>query len=381
MSNVDATPDNTLEQALRSLRELLGEGWEVKELPQLDRPQTGAAAINSRVQITPPDGQRFAELLVITKTDPTPRYVETQLRQINNVLYHARGHQTLLITSPWISTRTQQALREQEISYLDLTGNASIAISYPSIRIETRGATKAPRALASNESTSVSTITLAGVQAGRVVRFLADRRPPYQASQVAGATEVSLPWVSRLLGRLEDQLLIRRKGRTITDVKWPDILRARAETYDLLRHNSYVSTVAVNGAAAVLTQLTKELQANSDVGPIAVTGTYAARAVAPHAVGGQLMLYVEAGPHTPDVWADRLGLMRADGGDVLLLRAYDGVVFERTREIDGTPHVALSQLVLDCLAGPGRMPAEAEKVLGHMIDHELDWRLPSPDRG
>lgn len=134
----------------------------------------------------------------------------------------------------------------------------------------------------------------------------------------------------------------------------------------------------MNGTASALTALAKELQSHNSFGDIAVTGSYAASAVAPHAVGGQLMLYVQAGPHTPDAWADRLGLMRADGGDVLLLRAHDRVVFEGTRNLDGIPHVALSQLVLDGLSGPGRMPAEAEKVLDYMIDNEQEWRSPLP---
>lgn len=382
MNNLNTAPDALLEQALRALQELLGEGWGVTALPRPDQLRPEDAVIDTRIQISTPDQHRFAELLVVARAALTPRDVETQLKQINNILLHTSGQQTLLVTAPWINARTQQALREQEIAYLDLTGNSSISISYPSIRIQTHGATKAPKLLAATESSSSRTVTLAGVQAGRVVRFLVDRRPPYLASQIATATDVSLPWVSRLLGQLEDQLLIRRSGRRITEVRWPEILRARAETYDLLRHNSYMSTVAVNGTAAVLEQLSRELKSGNDAGNVAVTGSYAARVVAPHAVGGQLMLYVEAGPHTPDVWAERLGLMRADGGDVLLLRAHDNVVFERTRNVDGIPHVALSQLVLDGLSGPGRMPAEAEKVLDYLIDHEQDWRLPlSSDRG
>ncbi|MGZ3142810.1 hypothetical protein ACVDFE_12590 [Lentzea chajnantorensis] len=376
MDEPDATPDTVLEQALRALRELLGTGWEVTALPEPDSSWTDGAVINSRVQITPPDQQRFAELLVIARTALTPRHVETQLRQINDVLHHTGGHQTLLVTSPWISARTQQALREQGISYLDLTGNASMAISNPSVRIETHGAQRAPRSLTAEEPPHSRTVTLAGARAGRVVRFLVDRCPPYRAGQIADATEVSLPWVSRLLGQLEDQLLIRRSGRMITEVRWPELLRARAETYDLLRHNSYVSTVAINGQSAVLAQLAEALQSDTDVGDIAVTGSFAAHKIAPYTVGGQLMLHVEAGPHTPDHWADRLGLLRADGGDVLLLRAHDRVVFEGTRNVQGVPYVALSQLALDSLAGPGRMPAEGEKVLEHMIEHEQEWRLP-----
>ncbi|SDN97620.1 helix-turn-helix domain-containing protein [Lentzea jiangxiensis] len=334
--------------------------------------------IDSRVRLTPPDQQRFTELLVVARTTVTPRDAETQLRQISNVLRHVRGQQTLLVVSPWISARTQQVLREQEIAYLDLTGNTSISIDYPSIRIETHGARKAPRSSTVDESADTRTVTLGGVRAGRVVRFLVDHRPPYRATRIASATGVSLPWVSRLLGQLEDQLLIRRQGRTITDVKWPEVLRARAETYDLLRHNSHVSAIAMNGETALLADLARELRKDGASGSIAVTGHYAARCVAPYATDGQLMLYVEAGPHTPDAWASKLDLMRADRGNVLLLRAHDRAVFDGTRTVDGVQHVALSQLVLDSLTGPDRMPAEAEKVLDYMIGHEREWRLPAP---
>jgi hypothetical protein len=51
------------------------------------------------------------------------------------------------------------------------------------------------------------------------------------------------------------------------------------------------------------------------------------------------------------------------------------VVFERPRLIDGVPHVALSQLAIDCLSGPGRMPAEGEAVLDYMVQTENSWRV------
>ncbi|SDG38052.1 IclR helix-turn-helix domain-containing protein [Lentzea fradiae] len=362
-----------LRQALDSLRELLGPGWQVQEFPEAEDGTAGDAVADSRVQLTPPDQQRFAELLVIAQTTVTPQYADTQLRQIGTILRQARAAQSLLVISPWINAQAQQVLHKHGISYLDLTGNVSISIEHPSVRIETRGAAKSPRAPSESR-----TVTLSGVRAGRVIRFLADHRPPYRASQIASATNVSLPWVSRLLGQLEDQLLIRRRKRTIVDVKWPEILRARANTYDLLRHNSYVSAIALNGETAVLDDLAQQLQNDDALGKITVTGHYAARLVAPYATGGQLMLYVEAGPHSPDAWANRLGLMRADGGNVLLLRAHDDVVFDRTRTVGGVPHVALSQLVLDSLAGPGRLPAEGEKVLDHMVEHQHEWRLPGP---
>ena len=52
-------------------------------------------------------------------------------------------------------------------------------------------------------------------------------------------------------------------------------------------------------------------------------------------------------------------------------------MFERCRVVDGVPHVAYSQLVLDGLGGPGRMPSEAEAVLGYMSENEDSWREPN----
>jgi hypothetical protein len=115
---------------------------------------------------------------------------------------------------------------------------------------------------------------------------------------------------------------------------------------------------------------------------VAVTGHYAALALAPLASSGQLMVYVDPRSHTVDSLGDRLGLLRVEANaDVLLLRAHDQVVFRGSRTVGGVAHVALSQLVLDCLAGPGRLPAEGEAVLRLMAEDERTWRmtnLPAP---
>jgi hypothetical protein len=90
------------------------------------------------------------------------------------------------------------------------------------------------------------------------------------------------------------------------------------------------------------------------------------------------MLYVDHKPHAVDEWADQLGLIRVDeGADVLIIRASDKAVFDRCRIVDGIVHVAHSQLVLDCLSGSGRMPAEGEAVLEMMIKDERRWRATS----
>ncbi|HWO59310.1 MAG TPA: hypothetical protein VNO31_04670 [Umezawaea sp.] len=383
MTDVAAGAGNLLEQALDSLRQLLGPGWSVRLLPQEERDPATDVALDGSVQITPPDGASpFTEILVAARRSVTPRDVDTELRAMRGIMRLVNDRKPLLVVSPWISPRAQQRLRHQDIAYLDLTGNASLSITYPSIRIHTQGASKAPKS-SPREPDSGRAVGLGGARAGRIVRFLADFAPPYRAKEIADATGVSLAWVSRLLGQVEDQLLIRRDGRTITEVNWPDLLRARAESHDLLRQNTYVSAVALNGARSTIADLGELLRGGRVEGRIAVTGSLAAQKIAPLVIGGQLLLYVDDEPGAPDLWIDALNLLPDSGrGDVLLLRASDPIVFEGTRAVDGVPHVALTQVVLDGLSGPGRMPAEAEQVLQRLIGTEPEWRRPwSPNRG
>lgn len=57
-----------------------------------------------------------------------------------------------------------------------------------------------------------------GLKAGRPVRPLADTRPPYRATELARHSELSLPYISRVLDTLDDQLLIQRDREVIASV-------------------------------------------------------------------------------------------------------------------------------------------------------------------
>lgn len=351
------------------LGDLLGPGWDVQRLAtQPDDLMAADAGVDAQLEIGPPDQGRRAVLLVAARPELSPRVVKNEIAQIAAVLKYARSYQQVLVVAPWISPSARQELARRDVSYLDLSGNASIRIDVPSVRIETRGASRDP-----GKSESTRTVTLAGPRAGRLIRAMVDFETPYRASELADLSGVSLPWISRLLGQLEDQLLVTRDGRMVTEVRWADLLRARARSYDLLRHNSHVGFVAPNGIQAALDRVRDVDQKT------AITGSCAARTVAPLTSGGQLMIYVDAEEvRAPDLLAETLGLLRVDeAADVVVLRAHDDVVFERTKEVDGIRRVALSQLVLDGLAGPGRMPAEAEAVLAAMTT-DTRWRERVP---
>lgn len=349
-----------LDEGLRSLRSLLGVEWTAEVS---DRPSSGADAL---VDVRSPDQQSVA-LLVELKSSVTPRLIADVLMPKRELIGLIDGIGGLLVMGPWISPRSQDMLRDAGINYLDLTGNVSVRSSRPGIAIYTQGAAKAPRrAQAARETT-----TLGGVRAGRLVRTLVDVAPPYRASALADRTGLSLSYVSKLLDILDEQLLIRRDGRLIVDVDWANLLRSRAAHLNLLKNHSYVGAIAPNGIPAALASLSDFARRNSE-SAIVLTGSFAARAIAPVAIGGQLMIYAA----DPGTVATSLGLFAVnEGADVLLLRANDDLVFEGHRVVDGVPHVALSQLALDCLSGTGRMPAEGEAVISFMTAHEPDWRI------
>lgn len=364
-----------LNRALEALRGVLGPDWSVVIGNAREIGPGSRAGLNALVRIIPPGTpDNHAELLVEVREQVTPRYAESHLVPLSSSLLEARTPFTVFLVAPWISRRTQDLLREHGIGYLDLTGNAFLSSADPAIRILTQGDRRDPKAA----PPSSKNVTLAGPRAGRVVRFLVDFPPPYRPTDIAEAVGVSLPWVSRLLTQLQEQLLVRREGRDVVRVDWPELLRARAASYDLLRHNPHVGALAPRGIGAVLDQLRKLHLTDEERPRVAVTGHYAARMIAPLTSGGQLMLYTEAGPHPPHQIAEELGLFEVDeGAEVLLLRRHDEVVFERCRVVDGVPHVAYSQLVLDGLGGPGRMPSEAEAVLEYMSENESSWREPN----
>jgi hypothetical protein len=273
--------------------------------------------------------------------------------------------------APWLSPRSRRVLEERGYSYIDLTGNVLFKVNRPAVYIKLQGSDRDP-----NPPPRRPPAGLQGPKARRLVRLLVDVVPPYRLTDLAHTSGLTQGYISRLLEALDDQALIERDRRGLVEgVDWPALLRAGAEHYDLFKSNTTKLFVAPGGAAALHTRL-KEGTAPGTV----VTGSYAAVAVAPVAAPAQLVLYTS----DPDRIRQNGGLLPADrGADVALLRPADPSQLERARIVDGARHVGLSQLVMDCLAGNGRLPEEGQAVLDWMRQHERQWRLPElppPDR-
>jgi hypothetical protein len=252
-----------------------------------------------------------------------------------------------------LSSRTRELLAAEQLGYIDLTGNSLVRLDNPALYIQTEGALRDPTPRPRGRT------TLRGARAARLIRLLIDVRPPYGVREIANAAQLNAGYVSQLLEALEDEALIERSRRgRVESIDIAALLRRWAEWYDVLKTNDSAMFVARAGLPNFLTQLAEA----PGTSRILITGSFAARRLAPVAAPALLAAYCDN--------VDR-------GANVALLQPFDRVVWERTTTEDDIEYAAPSQVVVDCLTGNGRMPAEGEALLEWMTLHESSWRLGS----
>jgi hypothetical protein len=357
-----------LEQGMARLAELLGPDFEISPLlvggGEDDEQGTASDSVYSIRALT--TSAPYAQVVVEAKASLTPAAAQQILLPQVRLLRRLYSQATVLVVAPWLSPRTRDVLASRKVSYLDLTCNVDLRLS-TGVLIKTEGARQNPDPMPPRRSRGLS-----GAGAGVIVRLLIDFAPPYRQKDLAALGRVSPGYVSRILQTLHDEALITREGPSIVEVNWPALLRARAENYDLLRSNHAVPMVVRQGPDALYCSLIARGTENTT----AVTGSYSAREVAPVAVGGPLMIYVDPGRDMVNAVADELSLIPATRGlgNVILLQPSNGGPLLGRRAFGASEHVALSQLAIDCLSGPGRMPAEGEAVLAHMAATVDAWR-------
>lgn len=356
-----------VDAAVAWLRESLPDSWDVDRSQRpASSPPEAARTLDAAIDVRAGNGTSTT-LAVEARRSFSPRDAELLFSGVARSLRALASHIPVLIVAPWLSTRTQELLAAENINYLDLTGNARIQLDNPALYLKSVGAQRNPAPAARGQA------RLRGPKAGRLVRLLADVRPPYGVRDMAAAANLNPGYVSRLLAALDREALIDRDPRgPVRSVDIAALLRRWAESYDVFKTNDAIAFLAPAGPAAVL----KRLASAHPAGRVAITGSFAAVRRAPVAAPAFLTLYSD------DVaaLADQLRLLPADtGANVALLRPYDPVVWTRIERDDDLIYAAVSQVAVDCLTGNGRMPAEGEALLRWMSEDETRWRAASLD--
>jgi hypothetical protein len=354
------TGQELLAEAFKMLGELLSDGD--MELTQLTLPEgeadTGRDALwnFSAVSI-------HSQLVVQAFTRFIPRDVD-RVWGGNQQLMRRLVRDPIVVVAPWISPRSRDLLRERELNYLDLTGNVLLRIPR-SVYLRLDGAQQDPNPPAKRP------VMLRGAGVTALVRTLVDYAPPYKLVDLAAASKLSNGYTSRVLEALADDRLIGRdaKSKSVVEVDWQHLLITRAENYSLFKSNRSRTYIARGGPHMLLRALGKDHDEQA-----VVTGSFAAQQYVRIAAPTQLTLYVPAF----EPFAQRYELIpAAQGANVVLLGAADDSQLARGRMLDdNTFCVGLSQLVLDCLAGNGRLPEEGMELLDWMADNLAAWREP-----
>jgi hypothetical protein len=347
-----------LDAAVDALARRLPSSWAVEKQASAVDPDAADLVIKA------PGGQTL--LLVEVKADISPRDVEALVGGPWRRWRRQMGNQPILLVAPYIGPRAQELLIEENLSYLDLTGNTRISLDYPGIFIETQGATQNPRFTKPRAA-------IRGAKAGAVVRLLVDAAPPYTGAEIARSANVNEGYLSRILDTLVDEGLIHReRSGPVTQVDWPALLRRRSQALDLFRPAGTNRYVARQGTSALLERL--HSRPAYDRRLPTVTGSFAAARLAPVAAPALLVLYTMS----PRELASELDLLSAEAGaDTVFIRPDNDGAFLRAQRDGGIAWAAPSQIAIDCLAGTGRMPSEGEALVGWMKENEDRWRYQS----
>jgi hypothetical protein len=347
--------------AVTWLRKRIPSAWSV-EAPNQEAVTGGRGRPDGTIVI---NGQSvFATLAVVAKRSLGPRDVAGLFGSIGRTLRALSPNIPILVVTPWLSPRTRELLAAEGINYLDLTGNALVRLENPALFIQSQGADRDPSPAPRGKA------RVRGPKSARLIRTLVDVRPPYGVRDLAEATGLAPGYVSRLLDALDDEALVERAKRgQVESVDIAGLLRRWAGSYELFGSNDAQPYLAARGAGEALGRLPDLPTART-----AVTGSFAAVRLSPVAAPALLTVYCS----DANAVANALDLIPADqGANVVLLRPFDPIVWERTDEESGLRYVAPSQAAVDCLTGNGRMPAEGEALIEWLLENEPTWRLDS----
>ncbi len=369
MRNTYVSETTLMAAATREIDTRLPPRWTLRSRGEGASGQSPQAS-NSRVdgiwEIRDSNGSA-TEIIVEVRANPVePRFVgsvASRLKELSSKWYDQTGAVPgCILVSSYLSPLTRERLANAGISYADSTGNIRLAVDRPAVFIQTQGKDKNPF----REDRPLQ--SLKGGRTARVVRGLLDYRTPFGTRELAGETASSAAMISRVSNLLEPDEIITKEGTRgrFVSVDWEALARRWADDYDFVSSNILTTWLEPRGTGALFARL-----GGAGI-RYAVTGSFAAYRLAPVAEPRLAAVYVDE----PEIAAGPLGLRPAEtGGNVLLVRPFDPVVFERVEYEDGITYARVTQVLLDLMKGPGRGPAEAEALLDWMRDNEDKWKL------
>lgn len=302
-------------------------------------------------------GQTF---MVEFRTSTGAASIAAGCKQVLEQSRRTRRRVVPVLAVPFMGEVGRRLCDDTGVGWFDLSGNARIIA--PGIRIIVDG--RPNRFLSAGRPAN-----LFAAKSSRVVRWLlVHATEPLTQRQIARATDMTEGFVSRLVGRLEQEGYLVRDERGAVRPKDPALLLdAWRETYQFSKHTIHQGHVAARTGDALL-RFTSEKLTEQGI-KYAATGLAAAWVLTQFAAFRITTVYLPTTPSTELL--DRLGFREdSRGANIWLVVPNDAGVFQAAQEKDGIQCVHPVQVYIDLKGHPERAPEAAERLRSEL----LTWR-------
>lgn len=308
------------------------------------------------------------------KSDGSPGLVALAVEQVRRYAAEIeRGHSVAdasdfpvgssiitLVVTPFMGEAGRRLCVEQEVGWLDLSGNARIYA--PGLKILIDGKPNKYKRRGRPASAFAP-------KSSRIARWLL-MHPTERLTQrqLAQATSMDEGQTSRLIGKLQDDGLIVRDDESRIRARDPNLLLdAWRKDYKFSKHRIARGHVPARSGEALLRKLSADLDHASV--PYAATGLASAWSLVHFAAFRIVSLYLRQSP-SPDLLAAMSFHADDRGANVWLISPNDEGVFHGAAIHDGVRCVHPVQTYLDLHAHPER----AKDVAEELRTEHLRWR-------
>jgi hypothetical protein len=311
-----------------------------------------SSAADGRVDLVGHDerGQRW---VFQVKASSQPGRVADAARRMRDL---RRDNTIPVLVVPYMTPAGARAAEEAGLSWIDLSGNAHIRSDDLYVRVEGRPNQFRSRGRPSSPFAPKS---------ARVTRvLLEDPSRWWRQKELVAATGLDDGSVSRIVRRLDEELLLERRERELRPRDPGRLLDAWAQDYRFTHHDILTGHISGNGI-----ELARDLAQRLDALDVrhAFTGLPAAWAIDHFARFRLTTVYVEGNPRDA---AKRLELRQGSAGaNVQLVGPDDLGVFIGEHPHDGLNCVSPAQVYLDLLHLPERAHEAAEHLRHHHLHH------------
>ncbi|WP_219846697.1 type IV toxin-antitoxin system AbiEi family antitoxin [Salinibacter sp. 10B] len=265
-----------------------------------------------------------------------------------------------LLVVPYMGEKGARRCREEEVSWIDLSGNAHLSTDSFLIHVEGKPNQFKQKGRPANPFAPKSS---------RISRFLlAHPNQHFRQKEIATRAVVGRGWTSKVVRRLEEKKLVRRDEEGRVEVPDPALLLdAWHEKYDFSKHRVIKGTVASKDSLDLTKRLARAFEsANVEY---AATGLAAAWLLTRFARFRIAAFYFSRQPE--EDLKREIGLREEPkGANVWLIVPNDeGVFFENSMR-EGVRHVHPVQVYLDLKGHPER----SEEAAGSIRKEYLNWK-------